>query len=128
MGEKQTRHHRPPHRLFVAAFAFTGVTAHSTTKSLSDCVPTLDNLVAVTGSVTSLTAKEQGGLIKIASDARNLYLIGKTSDALNKLRDYQTKLDQLAATLGNPKPKISASDEQILQAALNESIACLSGS
>jgi hypothetical protein len=94
---------------------------------MSDCVPSLDNLITVTGSATSLTGKEQGGLIKIASDAKNLYLIGKTNDALKKLYDYQTKLDQLAATLSNPNPKISGSDRQALQTALNQAIACISG-
>lgn len=112
----------------VTAFAFTSLASSGSTKSLSDCTPSLDNLIAVTSGVTSLTAKEQGGLIKIATDAKNLYLIGKTSDALKKLNDYQTKLDQLAATLANPNPKISASDRQTLQTALTEAIACLSGS
>jgi hypothetical protein len=111
--------------LFVAAFAFTSVAAHKN-KSLN-CTASLDNLIAVTNSVTSLTSKEQAGLIKIASDAKNLLLIGKANDALNKLYNYQTKLDQLAATLSDPKPKITATDEQTLRTALNEAIACVSG-
>jgi len=113
--------------LFFAAFAFTSMAAHQTTKSVNDCVASLDNLITATSSATSLTGKEQGGLIKIASDAKNLYLIGKTSDALKKLYDYQTKLDQLATTLSNPNPKISGSDRQALEAALSEVIACTSG-
>jgi hypothetical protein len=36
--------------LFFAAFAFTSVAAHQNTKSMSDCVPSLDNLITVTGS------------------------------------------------------------------------------
>jgi hypothetical protein len=113
--------------LFLAAFVFTSVAAHKSSKSFSDCIPFLENLITVTGSVTSLAEKDEGGLINKASEAKNLYSIGKTEDALQKLQDYQTKLDQLEATLSTSKPKISALDEQTLQTALNEAIACVSG-
>ena len=75
--------------LIVTAFAFTSMAAPKHTASLNGCDASFDNLIAVTSSVTSLTAKEQGGLTKIATDAKNLYFIGKTSDALKKLGDYQ---------------------------------------
>ena len=114
--------------IFVTAFAFTSVAAHKDKTPFDDCIPSLDNLIAVSGSVSSLTTKEQAGLIKIGSDAKNLILKGKQNDALVKLYDYQAKLNNLAATLANPVPKISASDEQLLRTALNEAIACLSGS
>lgn len=113
--------------VFVAAFAFTSVAAHKNTKSFNDCIPSFDNLVAVTTSATSLTGKEEAGLIKIASDAKNLYSIGKIEDAVVKLQNYQLKLDQLAATVSNPNPKINAWDEAALRTALNETIACVSG-
>ena len=112
---------------FVVAIALTGVAADKSQRSVNDCTLSFENLIAVTNSVSSLTSKEQAGLIKKASDAQNLYSIGKTADALKKLFDLQIKLDQLAATLGNPTPKISTSDEQILRTALNETISCVQG-
>ena len=42
-------------------------------------------------------------------------------------RNYQIKLNSLASTLITPKAKISASDEQVLRAALNNAIACILG-
>jgi hypothetical protein len=48
-------------------------------------------------------------------------LIARPNDALKKLYDYQTKLDRTAAaTLSIPIPKISGSDRQALQTALNK--------
>lgn len=112
---------------FVAAIAFTDVAADKSQGSVNNCTLSFENLIAVTNSVSSLSSKEQAGLIKIASDAKHLYSIGKTTDALEKLFNFQTKLDQLAATLGNPNPKISLSDEQILRTALNETLSCVQG-
>jgi hypothetical protein len=111
----------------IAICALTSAAPKTNFNAQDDCVASLNNLIAATSSATSLTSKEQEGLLKIATDAQNLLLIGKTGDALTKLYDYQVKLNNLAATLSTSKPKISTSDEQVLRAALNEAIACISG-
>lgn len=111
---------------FIAVFSLTNVFARPAATALNDCVPALDNLYSVTASVTSLTAKEQQGLLNIVAAAKSKYLSGKTGDALQKLGDYGVKLDQLDATLSTPKPKISVEDSQRLRTALNEAIGCLS--
>ena len=118
--------------VLLSAFTFGSVSAGELSKPLTvqvitnDCAAVFDNLTTVTSGAISLTSKEQAGLVKIATDAKNLYLIGKTEDAMTKLYNYQVKIDQLAATLNTSKPKISTPDEQALRAALNEAIACVS--
>jgi hypothetical protein len=111
---------------FIAVFSLSNVFANASAKPLSDCVAALDNLITVTNSAISLSAKDQQGLLDKATAIKEAYLAGKTADALQKLNDFGNKLTQLEATLGTSKAKLSSEDDQALRTALNEAIACLS--
>ena len=67
--------------------------------------------------------KERAGLLKLIDDAQGLASIGKTSDAVTKLRNFTVKVDQLEAA-----GRISAEDADQLRAEAQATIACLQGS
>ena len=106
--------------LAVVGFASAPAAAATT------CQERFDVLEADTQSVT-ITAgkvdKERAGLLKLIEDAEALAALGKTSDAINKLLDYEVKVDQLAAA-----GRISAESAAQLRADAEATIACLSPS
>jgi hypothetical protein len=114
------------HSILIMFFAFAGIFATQKPKPFTGCVTELDNLITVTGNVTSLSTKDKQGLTDKAVHAKDDYLAGKTEDVLLKLNDYQVKLVQLEATLGTAKPKISVADDQAIKTALNGAITCIS--
>jgi hypothetical protein len=74
--------------------------------------------VAVTGGKAD---KERAGLVKLADDAAALVTVGKTADALAKLANLQTKVDQLAAA-----ERISAESAARLSSDIGAATGCLS--
>jgi hypothetical protein len=67
--------------------------------------------------------KERTGLLKPIDDAGALAALGKTSDAIKKLLDYEVKVDQLEAA-----GRISAESAARLRADAEAAIACLQSS
>ena len=66
--------------------------------------------------------KERAGLLKLVDDAQALASIGKTADAVTKLRDFTVKVDQLEAA-----GRISGESAASLRADAAAAIACLQG-
>jgi hypothetical protein len=64
--------------------------------------------------------RERAGLIKLVDDATALVAAGKTTDAVVKLENLQTKVDQLAAG-----ERISAESETLLTADLGAATWCI---
>jgi hypothetical protein len=58
------------------------------------------------------------------TDASTKLTEGKYLDAIDKLVDFRTSVEKLAAA---PKPKISQADAQLLIADANNTIACIQG-
>jgi hypothetical protein len=109
--------------LALAAVAFAPGPA---TASATTCQEQLDLLEGDTQSV-SITGgkvdKERAGLLKVVRDAEALAALGKTSDAIAKLRDYEVKVDQLEAA-----GRVSAESAAQLRADAEAAIACLQSS
>lgn len=105
--------------LALAPVAFaSGPAAAATT-----CQEQFQQLEADTWSV-AITAKqpdrERAGLLKLADDAEALADVGKTADAVTKLRNYEVKVDQLEAA-----SRIGADSADQLRADAEAAIACL---
>ena len=67
--------------------------------------------------------KERTGLLKLIDDAEALAALGKTSDASQKLLDYELKVDQLQAA-----GRISAESAAQLRGDAEAAIACVQSS
>ena len=65
--------------------------------------------------------KERAGLVKLVDDATTLVNVGKTADAIVKLTNLQTKVDELAAA-----GRISPESAALLTADISSATACLS--
>ena len=75
--------------------------------------------VTITGGKVE---KERAGLVKLVDDAQALASIGKTADAVNKLRNFTVKVDQLEAA-----GRLSAESAALLRGDAADTIACLQG-
>ena len=75
--------------------------------------------VSITGGKVD---KERAGLVKLVDDAQALASIGKTTDAVTKLRNFTVKVDQLEAA-----GRISAESAALLRADADAASACLQG-
>jgi hypothetical protein len=110
----------------LAAVAFASGTASAPAAAVTTCQEQFDLLEADTQSV-AITAgkveKERAGLLKVIEDAEALAALGKTSDAITKLRDYEVKVDQLEAA-----GRVSAESAAQLRADADATIACLQSS
>ena len=76
--------------------------------------------VPIAGKDDTKVTKERAGLLKLVGDAETLASIGKTADAVTKLRDFTVKVDQLEAA-----GRISAESAALLRADATATIACL---
>jgi hypothetical protein len=105
--------------LALAAVAFASAPATAATS----CQEQFDRLEADTQAVAITSGKvdkERAGLLKLVEDAEALAAIGKTSDAVTKLHDYEVKVDQLEAAA-----RISTESAAQLRADAEATIACL---
>lgn len=75
--------------------------------------------VSITGGKVD---KERAGLVKLVDDAQALASIGKTADAVTKLRNFTVKVDQLEAA-----GRLSAESAALLRTDAAATIACLQG-
>lgn len=105
--------------IVLAAVAFTsGPAAAATTCQESFVLLGADTqTVAITAGKVD---KERASLRKLVADADALAALGKTSDAVTKLRDYEVKVGQLEAA-----GRISAEDAARLRTDAEAAIACL---
>lgn len=65
--------------------------------------------------------KERAGMVKLVEDATTLVTVGKTADAIVKLTNLQTKVDDLAAA-----GRISGESAALLTADISSATECLS--
>ena len=79
--------------------------------------------VEITSSKSGREERERAGLLKIIDDAKSLVEVGKTLDAVTKLRNFTVKVDQLEAA-----GRISAEDADQLSIDAQATIACLEAS
>ena len=75
--------------------------------------------VSITGGKVD---KERAGLVKLVDDAQALASIGKTTDAVTKLRNFTVKVDQLEAA-----GRLSAESAALLRTDAAATITCLQG-
>ena len=78
--------------------------------------------VTITGDKDDKIGKERAELLNPVDGAQGLAPIGKTSDAVKKLRDFTVKVDQLEAA-----GRISAESADVLRSDAQATIACLQG-
>jgi hypothetical protein len=109
--------------LALAAVAFASGPGTAPAAATTTCQEQFDLLEADTESV-AITAgkvdKERTGLLKLIEDAEALAALGKTSDAIKKLHDYEVKVDQLEAA-----GRISAESAAQLRVDAEAAIVCL---
>ena len=99
------------------------VSAPGPATAATTCQDQFDVLDAATQSVVITVAKadkERAGLLKLADDAEVLADLGKTADAVTKLRDYEVKVGQLEAA-----GRITADAAAQLRADADAAIACV---
>lgn len=106
----------------IALFSFGNFSANPGSGVNAECILELNSLISSTGDATSLSMKDKNGLLVKAINAKEAYLPGKTGDALDKLYDYQSKLEQL---INAPKPKISGTDYEFFNQEVGAAIDCL---
>ena len=110
----------------LAALAFASGPATAPAAAATTCQEQFDLLeadtqaVAITGGKVD---KERAGLLKLVADAEALAALGKTSDAITKLVDYEVKVAQLEAA-----GRITVASAAQLRADADATIACLQSS
>ena len=110
----------------LAAIAFASGPATAPAAAATTCQEQFDLLeadtqaVAITGGKVD---KERAGLLKLVADAEALAALGKTSDAITKLVDYEVKVAQLEAA-----GRITVASAAQLRADADATIACLQSS
>jgi hypothetical protein len=110
--------------LVAVAFASAPGTAPAT--AAPTCQDQFNQLEAHTKALAITSGKperERTGLLKLAEDAKTLATVGKTPDAIKKLRDFEVKVDQLEAA-----GRISAQSAGELRMDAEATIACLESS
>ena len=97
-----------------AALATASVT------TCTDRLTVLSNDVATVPITSGKVDKERAGMVKLVGDVTALLASGKVADALVKLENLQTKVDELAAA-----GRISADSAALLTADVQAATACI---
>jgi hypothetical protein len=110
----------------LAAVALASGSATAPAAAATTCQEQFAKLKADTQSVTITSGKvdkERVGLLKLIDDAEALAALGKNSDAITKLLDYEVKVDQLEAA-----GRVSTESAAQLRTDAGAAIACLQSS
>ena len=97
-----------------AALATASVT------TCTDQLTVLSNDVATVPITSGKVDKERAGMVKLVGDVTALLASGKVADALVKLENLRTKVDELAAA-----GRISADSAALLTADVQAATACI---
>jgi hypothetical protein len=112
--------------LIVAAVSVLTVAVPTLAQSATPCLDQFTVLRTHTTEDVSITGgkvdKERAGLVKLVDDAQALASIGKTADAVTKLRNFTVKVDQLEAA-----GRLSTESAALLRTDAAATIACLQG-
>ena len=106
--------------LVAVALLAGGVPAEATT--VDECQAAIGVLISATSAAESLSNKDAAGLLGKAQNASLKLNQGKFADALQKLLDYQAKINDLSRAR---KPKISTDDFTTLSTKVADAIACV---
>lgn len=114
--------------LLVAVLASGLVYSPAQAQTVSECQTLIDQTRADLAGVQSIGGKDPIGT-KANLDAKLVAAStklaeGKYEDAIAKLVDFRTSLENLATA---PKPKISQADASVLITDANNAIACIEG-
>lgn len=90
--------------------------------TVSECQAAINVVVTDTQAASSLSAKDEAGLVGKAQNAALKLDQGKFADALQKLIDFQTSLNALHLAA---KPKVSEADFATLSADIDAAITCV---
>ena len=108
------------------ASGFVSTSVHAQT--VSECQALIDQTRADLAGVQSIGGKDsvqtKANLDAKLVDASTKLADGKFEDAIAKLVDFRTSIENLAAA---PKPKIGQEDAQLLITNANNAIACIQG-
>lgn len=90
--------------------------------TITECQSAIAVLMTATDAATSLSPKDESGLLSKAQNASLKLNQGKFRDALQKLEDYESAL---AALYTAPKPKISQDDYATLNSDSETALTCV---
>ena len=114
--------------LLVAVLASGFVSTSVQAQTVSECQALINQTRADLAGVQSIGGKDsvqtKANLDAKLVDASAKLAEGKFEDAIAKLVDFRTSIENLAAA---PKPKISQQDAGLLIADSNNAIACIQG-
>ena len=105
--------------------AVTGLTVAANAATVDDCQAKIATLATQTASAQFFGQNadmNRAGLLSKLDDASAKLAEAKFADAIQKLTDFRTKVEELNAA---PKPKIDPDDAAALIAGANDAIACI---
>lgn len=111
--------------VFACVLTFVATAAGSASATtVEECQAELTTLRAdtVAAEASFANAKDFNGLIAKLDTASAKLVTGKNADAVEKLIDFQTRLDALATA---PKPKLDPDVAQALSLEADEVVACI---
>ena len=92
--------------------------------TVDECTAKIDALITETSTVARFTGqnagKDRAGLVGKLNAAREALLVGKTTDAIQKLTDFRNKVTTLGA-----QGKLNADDAAALAAGADDAITCI---
>ena len=109
----------------VLLLAGAGLLSAANAATTDDCQAKIDALRAQTATVELFghnAEMDRAGLLGKLDEASAKLAEGKLDDAIQKLTDFRTRVEELAAA---PKPKIGADDAAALIAGADDAIACI---
>lgn len=112
-----------PAVILFALLAAAAAPQVATAETTSVCSAEFAVLKADVETVTITTRnadRDRAGLLKLVGDAKTLTSIGKTGDAITKLRNFQVKVDQLESA-----GRITVDDAARLRSEAEAIITCL---
>ena len=106
----------------LVAVALLAAVSPAEATTVDECQAAIGVLISATSAAQSLSDRDEAGLLSKAQNASLKLNQGKFADALQKLLDYQAKINALSLAA---KPKISTGDFTTLSTAVADAIACV---